>query len=74
MNAFASFSLSRRRLLGLAVMSALGTAPVARALAADRRLKIVTTLLPQYDFVRQIAGDRVDVSLLLKPGQGAHTY
>lgn len=74
MNAFASFSLSRRRLLGLAVMSALGTAPVARALAADRRLKIVTTLFPQYDFVRQIAGDRVDVSLLLKPGQEAHTY
>lgn len=29
---------------------------------------------PQYDFVRQIAGDNVEVSMLLKPGEETHSY
>ncbi|MBS3950942.1 MAG: zinc ABC transporter substrate-binding protein [Peptococcaceae bacterium] len=39
-----------------------------------KNLKVVTTLFPQYDFVRQIAGDKVDVSLLLPPGVESHAY
>lgn len=35
---------------------------------------IITTLFPQYDFVRQIAGDKVNVTLLLSPGTESHTY
>ena len=38
------------------------------------KLKIVATLFPQYDFVRQIAGDRVDVTLLLPPGVESHSF
>jgi len=38
------------------------------------KLKIVTTLFPQYDFVRQVAGDKVEVTLLVPPGVEAHAY
>ena len=38
------------------------------------RLSVVCTLFPQYDFVRQIAGDKVDSTLLLTPGADSHTY
>lgn len=38
------------------------------------KLQVVTTLFPQYDFARQVAGDLADVTLLLPPGTEAHTY
>lgn len=38
------------------------------------KLSIITTLFPQYDFCREIAGDRADVSLLLPPGVESHTF
>lgn len=38
------------------------------------RLQIVTTLFPQYDFARQLAGDLADVRLLLPPGAESHSY
>jgi zinc transport system substrate-binding protein len=31
------------------------------------KLQVVTTLFPLYDFARQIAGDKAEVSLLLPP-------
>jgi len=40
----------------------------------DDKINVVTTLFPIYDFVRQIAKDRVNVTLLLPPGIDAHTY
>ncbi|MCI8668827.1 MAG: zinc ABC transporter substrate-binding protein [Lachnospiraceae bacterium] len=40
----------------------------------DGKITVVTTLFPQYDFVRQIAGDKVNVKLLLQPGIEAHSY
>ena len=38
------------------------------------RLKVVTTIFPQYDFARHIAGENADVSMLLKPGEEVHSY
>jgi zinc transport system substrate-binding protein len=38
------------------------------------RLSIVCTNFPEYDFARQIAGDKADVTMLLKPGAESHTY
>ncbi len=35
---------------------------------------IITTLFPQYDFVRAIAKDKANVKLLLKPGSDSHSY
>ena len=41
---------------------------------AEKKLKVVTTIFPQYDFVRQIAGDQVELQMLLKPGEETHSY
>ena len=38
------------------------------------RLRVITTIFPQYDFVRQIAGDRVDLQMLISPGAEAHSF
>ncbi|MDP4120838.1 MAG: metal ABC transporter substrate-binding protein [Bacillota bacterium] len=40
----------------------------------NKKLKIITTVFPAYDFARQIAMDKADVSLLLKPGADPHTF
>lgn len=42
--------------------------------AADGTLTVVTTLFPQYDFARQIAGTHAEVSLVLLPGMESHMY
>lgn len=38
------------------------------------KISIVATSFPQYDFARQIAGERANLTLLLKPGMEAHSY
>ena len=40
----------------------------------NEKISIVATIFPQYDFARRIAGDRADISMLLKPGMEAHSY
>ena len=40
----------------------------------DGKLKIVVSLFPHYDFVRQIVGDKAEITLLLQPGAESHTY
>ncbi len=40
----------------------------------EDRFTVVATLFPQYDFARNVAGDRVDVELLLDLGTDAHSY
>lgn len=38
------------------------------------KIQIVATLFPQYDFARQIAGNRAEIALLLPPGMESHSY
>lgn len=38
------------------------------------KIEVVATLFPQYDFVKQVGKDKVEVSLLLPPGTETHTY
>ncbi len=40
----------------------------------QKKLKIVTTIYPQYDFAKNIAGDKADVKMLLKAGTETHSY
>lgn len=40
----------------------------------DEKINVVATLFPQYDFVKQIGKEKVDVTLLLPPGTETHTY
>jgi zinc transport system substrate-binding protein len=39
-----------------------------------KRLTVVATLFPLYDFTKNIAGDKVSVTLLLPPGIEAHSF
>lgn len=38
------------------------------------KLKIVASAFPEYDLTRAVAGERAEVTLLLKPGTEAHSY
>lgn len=38
------------------------------------KLSIVTTIFPPYDFVREIADDNVEITMLLEPGSESHSY
>lgn len=42
--------------------------------ASSRKLKVVCTMFPQYDFLREIAGDKIDLTLLVPPGVESHSY
>ncbi len=38
------------------------------------KLTVVSTVFPSYDFVREIAGDKVNNVMLLAPGEDVHSY
>lgn len=38
------------------------------------KISIVTTIFPAYDFARAVAGDKADITMLIKPGSESHTY
>lgn len=38
------------------------------------KISVITTIFAPYDFVRQIAGERVELKMLLSPGSEAHSY
>jgi zinc transport system substrate-binding protein len=40
----------------------------------EDRVSIVATIFPQYDFAKAIAGDKADLTMLLKPGMEIHSY
>lgn len=60
-----------KRIIFLALVCALIIAVPA---LAEGKLNIVATDFPCYDFARQVAGDRANVTMLLKPGTEAHAY
>jgi zinc transport system substrate-binding protein len=41
---------------------------------AGGKIDVVTTIFPPYDFVREIAGDRVNLTMLLPPGAESHSF
>jgi len=42
--------------------------------ASSGKISVVTTIFPQYDFVREIAGDKVELTMLLPPGSESHSF
>ena len=42
--------------------------------ADDGKLHVVTTIFAPYDFARQVGGDDVSVTMLLRPGCEVHSY
>jgi zinc transport system substrate-binding protein len=41
---------------------------------ADGKINVTVTVFPPFDFVRQIAGDKVNLTLLLPPGAESHSF
>ncbi len=39
-----------------------------------KKLSVVTTIFAPYDFVKKIAGEKADITMLLKPGEETHSY
>ncbi|MEA5144089.1 MAG: metal ABC transporter substrate-binding protein [Oscillibacter sp.] len=62
----------------LAVTFSACGAPAASTSASSAggsgKLSVVCTNFPEYDFVRQIAGGKADITMLLKPGAESHSY
>lgn len=48
--------------------------PKSKIAESENKLNIVTTVFPQYDFARQVAGKHAEVSMLLKPGAESHSF
>lgn len=44
------------------------------AAAGEQKLRVVTTLFPYYDFTRQIAGDQVELSMVIPAGMDSHSF
>ena len=40
----------------------------------DKRLKVVATVFAEYDFLRNIAGDRISLEMLMLPGADLHAF
>ena len=38
------------------------------------KLSVVTTIFPYYDFVKNIAGDKVELSMIVPAGQDLHSF
>ena len=41
---------------------------------STEKLRVVATIFPQYDFLRAIAGDKIELTMLLRPGAETHSY
>lgn len=50
------------------------TAERSQTGGGDERLNVVTTIFPYYDFVRQIGGDLVDLTLVVPAGMDSHSF
>lgn len=67
-------------LLGIVSLMATGCTKNTSTMIADTdstgtdKVKVVTTLFPQYDFANEIGEDKVEVTMLLKPGVESHSY
>ena len=67
----------KKRLISLALALVLALALAGCAVDRSRssdKLQVVCTLFPYYDFVRQIGGDHVDVTLLIAAGREVHSF
>lgn len=62
-----------KKVIGIFIFLFLGL-PLLSLEAKETKIKVITTLFPTYDFVKQIAKDKVDVSLLLPAGVEPHSF
>lgn len=56
------------------ILLCIGVLSWQQAYAGSRKLRVVCTLFPLYDFARNVGQEKVEVSLLLPPGVEAHSF
>ena len=63
-------------LVALACMIAVSgcITPEGEKVAGEEGIGVVVTILPQADFVENVGGDRVQVTVMVPPGASSHTY
>lgn len=58
----------------LVSMTGCGQASVEASQKDDGKLNVVTTLFPYYDFTRQVAGEHIDLELIIPAGMDSHSF
>ncbi|MFV0517864.1 MAG: metal ABC transporter substrate-binding protein [Aminipila sp.] len=59
----------------LVVVLSVGCAKNSTYTQEDKKqISVVTTIFPPYDFARQVAKNKADISMLLPPGAESHSY
>lgn len=69
--------LTRRWIGGLAgafLLTGCGAPAKEPPDAGTEKLNVVTTLFPYYDFARQIAGDRIQLTMVIPAGMDSHSF
>lgn len=61
-------------LLAILALSSVFVSCTEKDASESGKLKVVATIFPQYDFVRAVAKDKVELTMLLSPGKESHTY
>ncbi len=65
-------------LLSMLLLAGCQSAPLSaneeKETANNEKISVVATIFPPYDFVREIAGDNVTLTMLLPPGSESHSY
>ncbi len=60
--------------LCLVTVPACSTSPSGNPDTGEDKVSVVTTNFPPYDFTREIAGDKAEVTMLLPPGAESHSF
>jgi zinc transport system substrate-binding protein len=68
------FPVMRRRVVVLLVLACLAMAACKRRESGDGRPRVAVSIFPLYDLTRRVAGDRIEVVLVLPPGRSEHAY
>ena len=58
----------------LFAMAAAGQAQTPTGNGSGNKLRVVATIFAPYDFAREIAADKADITMLLSPGSESHSY
>lgn len=67
----------RKRIIALIISVLISTTLITGCTTQqtdDGKIDIVSTIFPQYDFAREIAGDKANLKMLIQPGGDSHSY
>jgi zinc transport system substrate-binding protein len=67
-------TVATRSALALLVLAVVLGGVACEPQKSSGKLTVVTTIYPLADFVKNVAGDKVEVVTLLRPGDSPHTY